>query len=59
MRDCPFCDKPILDAGVQFGGEMLHKACHVQLNDELDGLWSQSEDETLSQILEEEAFVEI
>ena len=55
MRDCPFCDEPILDGtGVLFGGEVLHKACHMSLNEELDGLWSQSEDETIEQTMEQE-----
>lgn len=55
MQDCPFCGEPILDeTGVLFGDEVLHKACHASLNDELDGLWPQSEDETIEQTLEQE-----
>jgi hypothetical protein len=33
---CPFCDRPVMHGGVEFGGSFLHDECNDKLQGEMD-----------------------
>ena len=33
---CPFCERPVVNAGVEFGDSLLHEECYAELQEGMD-----------------------
>ena len=39
-RQCPYCDEPVVgEAGIEYGGEVMHTICYVMFNDEMNAAY--------------------
>jgi hypothetical protein len=41
---CPFCDRPVMEGGVEFGGSVLHDECYDKLQHEMHSFDGQVEE---------------